>query len=132
VITAALDNLVRAFDRNSGARKWDSGVTYRPMSSPLVVGTSVIVSGAARELPSFDSRTGKPVERLTLSAGLAVPLAAAVDAGVPVIAAIPGDVSVGWRLELLEPMFGVRAAPLTVLPGLPVPLQPAPLPGPPK
>jgi outer membrane protein assembly factor BamB len=129
VFAAALDNLVRGFDRHNGERKWQEGVPYRPTAGPLVVGSSLIVSGSARELPSFNPRTGAPATKLALTATLAAPLTAASLAEGPVLVALAGDGAVGWSVSLLQAAFGMRVAPLTALPGEVVPIR---IPPPPK
>jgi outer membrane protein assembly factor BamB len=133
VYTAALDNLLRAFDRNNGARRWDEGLPFRPIDGPVMAGRFLIVSGRATQLPSFDPITGAPGEKLVFGATLAAPIASTVIQGMPVVAAVTGDAAVGWTVTLFEPRFGLRTEPLTALPGEVVPIQPIPgLAGPPK
>jgi outer membrane protein assembly factor BamB len=128
VLAAALDNLVHAFDRGSGARKWEGELSYRPTAGPIVVGGSVIVPGPARELPSFDAVTGAPETKLQMSASLAAPLTAGALEGTPVLVAITGSATVGWTITLLEPQFGLRVVPITALPGEVVPIRIPPSP----
>ncbi len=129
VFAAALDNLVRAFDRQNGERKWQEGVPYRPTAGPLVVGTSVIISGSSRELPTFDPATGAAKAKLALTATLAAPLTVAASSEGPLLVALAGDGAIGWTVSLLQPVFGVGLAPLTALPGEVVPIR---IPSPPK
>ena len=123
VLAAALDNLVRAFDRHSGARTWDAAVPYRPIAGPLVSAGSIVVPGPTRELPSFDTARGTRGTVLKLPAILAAPVTAATVDGGPALVALTGDASVGWTVSLLRTPFGLRVAPLTSLPGTIVPIQ---------
>lgn len=123
VFAAAVDNLVRAFNRGDGALQWHGALTYRPTAGPLVVGGAVLVPGAARELPAFDALTGTASGTLTVAATLATPLTAGVPVEEPVLIAVTGDAAVGWRVSLLEPIFGLRVVPLTALPGEVVPIR---------
>lgn len=132
VFVGALDNLVRAFHFENGARRWDGPLPYRPTAGPLVVGGSVITSGPARELPTFDVSTGAAKAKLTLPAVLAAPLTLATADEAPVLVALTGDATVGWALSLLDPPFGPRVVPLTALPGEVVPIQVPRIPPPPK
>lgn len=126
VFAAALDNLVRAFDRDDGARKWGEGAPYRPIAGPLVVGSAIVLSGPGGTLPTFDAVSGTRGTPLTLPGTLAAPLAAATVDGGPVLVTVTGDAAVGWTVSLLGPRFGLAVIPLTALPGevLPIPVPP--------
>ena len=58
VYVAALDNIVRAFDRAHGALRWKVALPERPASGPIVAGTTVFVPAVAAEVWAFNARTG--------------------------------------------------------------------------
>jgi outer membrane protein assembly factor BamB len=126
---ATTDNLVRAFDRVDGARKWQAALPFRPYAGPLLFGTAVVVPGSVAELQTFDVSTGKTGRPMTFGAPLAGPLSIQASDKGPLAATITGGLSGEWKLSLWEPLMSIPAAPLTVLPGQPVPLPAAPAPG---
>jgi outer membrane protein assembly factor BamB len=121
VYTVALDNLVRAHD-SRGHRIWNQGVTYRPMTGPIVVGGTLGVAGPSAQLLLFDAATGTPQPALTFEAPLVAPVAVGSDGRHAVLAALTGSDSAGWRLRLFDSSWRVLLAPLTALPGAPIPL----------
>jgi outer membrane protein assembly factor BamB len=56
----ALDNIVRAHDRNNGSMLWKQVLPMRPFTGPLLSGDTLIVPGVAAELHAFDARSGQP------------------------------------------------------------------------
>lgn len=127
VYAAAIDNVVRAFDRRSGAMRWHPSVPFRPIAGPAVIGSRIVVPGTSPELRAFDASTGNPAGAITLAEPLAAPPAFGVVAGVPVMAAFTGGLANQWKLVFSEGPMEIPTAPLTTLPGIAVPL-PAPLP----
>jgi len=67
-----VDNTLRAYDRVNGAQRWKQGVTFRPITGPLVIGPHVLIAGLTAEIPGFDQHTGKPAGKLTLDQRLVV------------------------------------------------------------
>ncbi len=126
VYVATTDNLLRAFDRVDGALKWQAPLPFRPYSGPVLLGTVVLAPGYVAELQTLDAATGKPGAGLALGAPLAGPLAVQASDRGPLAAAITGGVAGDWRLSIWEPATSIPTAPLTVLPGTPVPLPAAP------
>jgi outer membrane protein assembly factor BamB len=121
VFTVALDNLVRAHD-SRGHRIWAEGVPYRPLAGPMVVGGTLGVAGPSTQLLFFDAGTGQPQPPLTFGAPLVAPVALGSDGLHAVMAALTGSDDAGWRLLLFDSSWRVPLAPLTALPGAPVPL----------
>jgi outer membrane protein assembly factor BamB len=121
VHTVALDNLVRAHDRR-GHRVWNQGITYRAFAGPIVVGPILAVAGPSPELQLFDAASGAPQAALPFDAPLIAPVAVATDGRHAVLAAFTGSLAAGWRLVLLDSAYSVPLAPLTALPGEPIPL----------
>lgn len=123
VYTIALDNLARAHDRGHGARTWNAGIPYRALAGPLVVQGSLVVPGPAASLPVFAAATGTAQAPLVFEQPLVVPLAVASDGGVAVMAAVVGSLATGWQLVLRDAAYSVPLAPLTAVPGEPIPLR---------
>ncbi len=104
VFVAGIDNVVRAFDRRSGAMLWHANVPYRP-SGPVVLGSAVVVSGNASEMRAFDAATGKPAGQIKLDdVGKLVTAPAFGSAGGAVVmAALTGGLNEQWKLVLTGP-----------------------------
>lgn len=126
VYVATTDNLLRAYDRVSGALKWQAPLPFRPYSGPLLLGTAVIVPGYITELTTLDAASGKAGPALSFGAPLAGPIALQPSDRGPLAAAITGGVAGDWKLSIWEVPTSVPTAPLTVLPGTPVPLPTGP------
>jgi outer membrane protein assembly factor BamB len=56
----ALDNILRAHDRNNGSMLWKQVLPMRPFTGPLLSGDTLIVPGVAAELHAYNARTGEP------------------------------------------------------------------------
>ena len=54
----SLDNILRSLDRRSGVQQWRTVLTGRPTSSPLKVGTLILVAGVAPVVRLFEAETG--------------------------------------------------------------------------
>lgn len=121
IYIASIDNVVRAFDKDSGALLWHPSLPFRP-AGPVLLGGTLMVPGTASEVRAFDA-TGKPAGIIKLEASLAIPPAFAESTGGRVMAAVTGSLSGQWTLLLMEESRGVAVEPLTSLPGLSVPVE---------
>jgi outer membrane protein assembly factor BamB len=121
VYTVALDNLVRAHD-SRGHRVWNQGILYRAFTGPIVVGGTLGVAGPAPQMQLFDAATGATQPALKFDAPLVAPVAIVTDNRHAVLAALTGSLEAGWRLLLFDSSYTVPLAPLTALPGEPIPL----------
>jgi outer membrane protein assembly factor BamB len=121
VYTVALDNLVRAHD-SRGHRTWNQGIPYRAFAGPIVGGGLLAVAGPSTNLQLFDAATGRPQPALTFDAPLLAPPAIGMSGRHAVMAAFAGSLEAGWRLVLFDSSYRVLLAPLTALPGEPIPL----------
>jgi outer membrane protein assembly factor BamB len=113
LFVTAIDNMVRAFDRNSGNMVWHRSVPFRP-GAPVVIGSTVAISGLSSEVQVFDTATGKPAGQIKLEDGLVMPPAFGQWEGVPIMAALTGNQSENWKLVLTAPP---PAPPPSVPPG---------------
>jgi outer membrane protein assembly factor BamB len=73
VYYVALDNILWAFDRNNGGRKWHTPLPMRPSGGPLTVGGAVVVAGVAAEVYAYRPDTGMASGTLKWPADLAAP-----------------------------------------------------------
>jgi outer membrane protein assembly factor BamB len=125
VYITAIDNMVRAFDRRSGALRWQKDAAFRPTIGPFVVGNAVIVAGRAAVVKVYRFNTGTELPKLTLNQVVVLPPAFGHSRSDTLIAAVTGDLSEQWSLTLMGPPLWTSPAivPLTVLPGevLPIP-----------
>jgi outer membrane protein assembly factor BamB len=60
VYFVALDNVLRAHNRNSGSMMWKRVLPMRPSTGPLLSGNTVIVAGVATELHAYNAADGRP------------------------------------------------------------------------
>ena len=104
VIFAALDNLVRALDRNDGAERWHKGVPYRPMAGPIVAGGAVFVAGPGTELRILRAANGDPAGTVTFPGRQALAPGAFETPAGAVLAAITGNLEESWNLSLTVPL----------------------------
>jgi outer membrane protein assembly factor BamB len=58
VYFVALDNVLRALNRNSGSLVWKRGLPMRPSSGPLLTGNLLVVPGLAAELHGYSTVDG--------------------------------------------------------------------------
>jgi outer membrane protein assembly factor BamB len=126
VYMTAVDNLVRAFDRRSGNKRWQADVKVRPITGPVVVGASVIVPGTSAQLRAWNALNGQPAGQIAFEEPVAVAPAFRESGGVTLMAAVTGGgVSGKWTVSLMGPELpSVAVVPLTALPGVVVPIRP--------
>ena len=103
VFTASMDNIVRAFDRRSGALVWHQAVPYRPTTGPMIMGTAVIATGVSAEIRAFECATGKAAGQIKLDQPLAAPPAFSGSGTNTRMAAITGSPGGEWKLLLTGP-----------------------------
>lgn len=102
IFVTTIDNMVRAFDRNSGNMVWHRSVPFRP-GAPVVIGSTVAVPGLSAEVQVFETATGKPAGQIKLEDSLVMPPAFGQWEGVPIMAALTGSHAENWKLVLTGP-----------------------------
>ncbi|HXG54750.1 MAG TPA: PQQ-binding-like beta-propeller repeat protein [Vicinamibacterales bacterium] len=103
VYFTALDNLVRAVTRVSGAQLWQRGVPFRPFSGPMVAGGSVLVAGPVSALRLLHERTGRDVRTIAFPEPLVnAPVVGAFN-GEIVVVGVTGGLNESWQLMLASP-----------------------------
>ena len=65
VYFAALDNVLRALDRTSGAQKWIQALPLRPVWTLVKAGPALIVGGQSSTLRAYSIKDGKPAGDFT-------------------------------------------------------------------
>lgn len=126
VYFAALDNQIRALDLGNGAQRWRKPLIGRPIGSPVVVGSTVIVPCLAAEIRGFSGRDGANQGRYPTDAELASPLQVLrlpYTAGGDMVLLVLSDGTVIAAQRRVEPPL----LPLNDLPGVTVPITPAPV-----
>jgi len=73
VYFTALDNMVRALDRENGAQRWRMPLQGRPESGPVRVQDSLLLSGLSPNVQLFHTETGRPMGRFSADNELAMP-----------------------------------------------------------
>jgi outer membrane protein assembly factor BamB len=62
----ALDNVLRGHNRSGGSMLWKRVLPMRPISGPILIGQTLVVSGVAAELRGYSATDGKPVGEFTV------------------------------------------------------------------
>jgi outer membrane protein assembly factor BamB len=128
VYFVALDNLLRAHNRQDGAMRWKKDLRYRPTAGPALVGRGVTAPGRTTKMQVFDAVTGAPGGELALAHDLAaVPvIITSPDGGEARLAALTGGLQNVWTLTLAGPPPSLppspKVVPLTELPGSLIPV----------
>jgi outer membrane protein assembly factor BamB len=122
LFVTAMDNVVRAFDRRSGELLWHPSVPFRPTTGPVLLGSRLVVPGAAAEVRAFDV-DGRPAGQIKLEASLAIPPALSDSATGRIMVGVTGSLDGQFKLFLLEESRALPIVPLTVLPGVSVPVE---------
>ena len=100
VVFAALDNTVQALDLTNGHQRWQSRLTFRPLTGPLVAAGTVFVSGSGFEVHMLRIKDGVSGGKVTFPARLAVaPGLRESEHGVA-ITAVTGGLDESWSLLL--------------------------------
>ena len=102
-----IHNLVRAVDRWDGALRWESPVSFRPLTGALASGGAVFVAGpdSRQQVRILRAADGKASGSLTFPSRLAIePGFADTGAGGAVFAAVTGNLEESWTLSLTFPV----------------------------
>jgi hypothetical protein len=124
VYVAALDNVVRAFDRKNGNQRWQAPMRQRPFFGVFASGHVVFVPASASEVQMLWDGNGVKSGALGLPGEAPSALAPAIvdSADGPVVYAITGGLTNEWNLTKFAPAGEaplVAFAKLDPLPGLP-------------
>jgi outer membrane protein assembly factor BamB len=110
VFVAALDNMVRAYDLGSGSLKWQVGLDFRPLTGPVVAGSTVFITSPGTNVKMLRTLDGTAAGNVSFTARVAItPGMRESDYGVA-IAAVTGGLEESWNLLVTRQ---VRAVPAT-------------------
>jgi outer membrane protein assembly factor BamB len=119
VYFVALDNVVRALDRQSGVQQWQHALRRRASSGPVLVrGIVLVPSSSSAEIYSWTEDEGKPAGTIQTPAEPAVP--PDVEAGTnaePRMLVVTGNLTGIWQLTLIGAAVERPMEPLAALPG---------------
>jgi outer membrane protein assembly factor BamB len=120
VFFVALDNVMRALDRESGVQKWMRPLPLRPMAGPVRVGSSIVVTGFAPSLKGFNAADGVAASDITAGSEVAAPPYVVPDPTqlVPDLLFVTRDIAKGATVTLVTRSFEPIATPIAPLPNL--------------
>jgi outer membrane protein assembly factor BamB len=126
VYFVALDNVLRALDRTSGAQQWKDALPLRPNSGPLQAGDTLIVAGLAPSMRGYQATDGKAAGEIAAGGELAAPphLHGTDAAPVPIVIAVTRDIAKGATVSAIARVIDPEPAPIGPLPNL-IPVSPA-------
>jgi outer membrane protein assembly factor BamB len=110
IFFTALDHLVRAVDRITGAQLWQTPVPFRPLQGPVASGGLVFIAGAGSEVVALRSTDGKIASTTTFPGRMAFGPAYSETADGVVIAVVTGGLEESWQLSVTNPIAGTRAS----------------------
>jgi len=134
VYFVALDNVLRALDRTSGAQQWKDSLPLRPTSGPLKAGDTLIVTGIAPSMRGYQAADGKAAGEIAAGGELAAPphLHGTDATPVPIVIAVTRDIAKGATVSAIARGIDPELVPIAPLPNL-IPMNPAtPAGAPPK
>jgi hypothetical protein len=123
------DNVLRAHDPATGVQQWQRPLPLRPTSGPVLVGSSVVVTGLSPTIRGFNAIDGTPGGDQSTTGEIAAPVHAlgAAAGPFPRILVLTRDLAKGASALLFmrsgEPgarPFAALPNPVTTLPKLPV------------
>jgi outer membrane protein assembly factor BamB len=120
VYFVALDNVLRALDRTSGAQQWKDALPLRPNSGPLQAGDTLIVTGLAPSMRGYQATDGKAAGEIAAGGELAAPphLHGTDAAPVPIVIAVTRDIAKGATVSAIARVIDPEPAPIGPLPNL--------------
>jgi outer membrane protein assembly factor BamB len=123
VYFVALDNVIRALDRESGVQRWQHAIRRRAASGPALVEDVVLLaSSSSGEIYAWLTN-GRPAGTLIVDSPpvVAPDLAGGYDTGARV-SVVTGSLADVWQLSMIAAASEPPPGPLTVLPGTPLQL----------
>ena len=118
VFVAALDNVLRAYDRRSGNQRWQHPLKRRPATGPVVLGANVLVPSSSSPDIWVWTTSGKAAGTIATPAEPAV-APEFVDRGAEggFVFVVTGGLANRWQLTLLATAGDPPLEPLSALPG---------------
>jgi outer membrane protein assembly factor BamB len=100
VYFVALDNLVRAHDRDDGAQRWQHGLPFRALSGPAVANGVVLIAGGVTDVRLLNAVTGADAGKIAFPERLVTAPSVGDLSGTLVVAAITGGLAESWKVIL--------------------------------
>jgi outer membrane protein assembly factor BamB len=115
VYFTAMDNVLRALSRTSGAQRWIRPLPLRPVWPPVMAGTTLIVGGLASNLRAYAAKDGTPAGDLSNDGEVAdVPhVFAGTDETLPRLLVITRDIAKGAAARFVTHSFDPESSVLT-------------------
>lgn len=115
VYFTAMDNVLRALSRTSGAQRWIRPLPLRPVWPPVMAGTTLIVGGQASNLRAYAAKDGTPAGDLSNDGEVAdLPrVFAGIDQAPPRLLVITRDIAKGAAARLVTHTFEPESSVLT-------------------
>ena len=105
IFFVGLDNLARAFGRETGSQRWHAGLAFRPFPSPTVAAASLWVAGPTAEVRQLNPLTGRDTGTLTFPERLAIAPAVLARADGLLVAGVSGGLTETWKLWMASPLL---------------------------
>jgi outer membrane protein assembly factor BamB len=115
VYFAALDNVLRALDRTSGAQKWIQALPLRPVWGLVKAGPTLIVGGQSSTLRAYGVKDGKPAGDFSAD-GEVTDMPRVFDekaSELPRVLVITRDIAKGAAVKLVTHSFDPQSSILT-------------------
>jgi outer membrane protein assembly factor BamB len=115
VYFTALDNVLRALSRTTGAQRWIRPLPLRPAWPPVIAGATLVVSGQASNLRAYAMKDGKPAGELSNDGEVAdAPrVFESTDLTPPRLLVITRDIAKGAAVRLVVHTFDPESSVLT-------------------
>src|SRR5204863_7431312 len=95
VYFVALDNMLRALDKNTGNQRWKRPLPLRPTRGLVVVDDMLMVSAISPSVATCKMRDGSPVGSMAGPSELAAPPHAVTGEGLPMVVLVSRDLEHG-------------------------------------
>ncbi len=124
VYFVALDNVLRALDRQSGNQRWKRSLPLRPGSGPVRVADTLVVRGVGSALRAYFAVNGEPAGELPTAGDVVGPPHVLYRTGLPLLVAVSRELEKGalvtaYTRAIEPPLVPLAPLPNPVMPALP-------------
>ncbi|OLC48577.1 MAG: hypothetical protein AUI64_02845 [Acidobacteria bacterium 13_1_40CM_2_64_6] len=120
VYFVALDNVLRALNRDSGVQQWMRALPLRPMTGPTRAGSTIVVTGLAPSLRAFNLSDGAAAGEIPAAPEVGAPPYVFDDSvtKLPQLLYVTRDIAAGATATLVTHSFEPTMSPVSPLPNL--------------
>jgi len=120
VYFVALDNVLRALNRDSGVQQWMRALPLRPITGPTKAGSTIVVTGLAPSLRVFSLSDGAAAGEIPATPEVGAPPYVFEDAvtKLPLLLYVTRDLAAGATATLVTHSFEPTTSPVSPLPNL--------------